>query len=423
MGLMKIGDKYYVSFKWKGHRIRTVTPATNSTDAKKIEKAVKTAFNIGTFGHLDPDCLDVVLRTYENKGWALPPELARPEPSEELTLIKATREYLSADPKHRAERNLYAMDRVVEHFGEQYPLKDMKVAQIRKYQVTRQKKVENSTINREVSVLSGVLRNQVELGHLDFNPCLMVKRLPANQRDSYLSWEDFNRLLDHSWWLHDVLVMLYYTGMRFNEVVNLRWEMYKPERRILVLPPEATKEGKSPNKLRLRPKRVPLRKEVIELLESLRRKGDGKVIQAVGKIFCYTGRFKDSEKMYHGMPIAHSTVRKCWARAVKLAELHGLQGRDLRHTWKTNAQRSGIDPTIRNLIVGHSTERSVADRYIRVSDEDLLRAVDNMRFDNGWTELDLVEDSEEERNEKVAKKMPKGPSERKIRVQCSTTTP
>ena len=56
MGLMKIGEKYYVSFKWKGHRIRTVTPATNSTDAKKIEKAVKTAFQIGIFGHLEPDC-------------------------------------------------------------------------------------------------------------------------------------------------------------------------------------------------------------------------------------------------------------------------------------------------------------------------------------------------------------------------------
>jgi integrase len=423
MGLMKIGDRYYVSFKWKGHRIRTVSPATNSTDAKKIEKAVKTAFTIGSFGHLDPDCLDVVLRTYENKGWALPPELARPEPAEELTLINAIKEYLRADTKHRSERNLYAIDRVVEHFDEHYPLKDMKVAQVRKYQVARQQKVENSTINREVSVLSGVLRNQVELGNLDFNPCLMVKRLPANQRDSYLSWEDFNRLLDHSWWLHDVLVMLYYTGMRFNEVVNLRWEMYKPDRRMLILPPSATKEGKNPNKLRLHPKRVPLRKEVIDLLESLRRKGDGKVVQAVGKIFCYTGRFKDSEKMYHGMDIEHSTARKCWARAVRLAEVPGLQMRDLRHTWKTNAQRSGMDPTVRNLIVGHSTERSVADRYIRVSDEELLRAVDNMSFDHGWTELDLVDEPEVELDVKGAKKVPKGRSERKIRVQCSTTTP
>ena len=52
-----------------------------------------------------------------------------------------------------------------------------------------------------------------------------------------------------------------------------------------------------------------------------------------------------------------------------------------------------MDPTVRNLIVGHSTERSVEDRYIRVSDEELLRAVDAMSFDNGRTELDWVEEA------------------------------
>ena len=126
--------------------------------------------------------------------------------------------------------------------------------------------MENGTVNRELSVLSGVMRLQVELENLDFNPCTMIKRLPENQRDTYLSWEDFNRLLEHSWWIRDILVMMYYTGMRFGEVVNLRWEMYKPERRMLVLPPDATKEGKSDKKVKLRPKRIPLRKEPFELL-------------------------------------------------------------------------------------------------------------------------------------------------------------
>jgi hypothetical protein len=83
MGVMKIGDRLYVSFKWKGNRIRTVTPASSATEAKRIEKAVKTAFKICSFGHLDPASLEVVFRTYENKGWALPPELARPQPEEE----------------------------------------------------------------------------------------------------------------------------------------------------------------------------------------------------------------------------------------------------------------------------------------------------------------------------------------------------
>lgn len=393
MGIMKIGEKYYVSFKWKGNRIRTVTTATNATDAKRIEKAVKTAFKIGSYGHLDPEALEVVVRTYDNKGWALPPELARPAVEEELTLIRAVKEYLKTDPRHRTERNLYAIDRLVEHFGEDGPVTDIKVARIRRYQKERQKKVENATVNREVAVLSGILRFQVEQEAIDFNPCLLVKRLPANQRDSYLSWEDFNKLLEHSWWLHDMLVTLYYTGMRFNEVVSLRWEMYRPERRMLILPPDLTKEGKNPKKLKLRPKRIPLRQEVVEILESL-RKGDGrKVVKAMGLIFTYSGRFRNHSGTYQGKPIDRSMIRKAWDRAKKSAGLNSLQVRDFRHTWKTNAQRSKMDPTVRNLIVGHSTERSVEDRYIRVSDEEILRAVDEMSFDHGCTELDWVEEA------------------------------
>lgn len=393
MGIMKIGEKYYVSFKWKGNRIRTVTTATNATDAKRIEKAVKTAFKIGSYGHLDPEALEVVVRTYDNKGWALPPELARPAVEEELTLIRAVKEYLKTDPRHRTERNLYAIDRLVENFGEDGPVTDIKVARIRRYQKERQKKVENATVNREVAVLSGILRFQVEQEAIDFNPCLLVKRLPANQRDSYLSWEDFNKLLEHSWWLHDMLVTLYYTGMRFNEVVSLRWEMYRPERRMLILPPDLTKEGKNPKKLKLRPKRIPLRQEVVEILESL-RKGDGrKVVKAMGLIFTYSGRFRNHSGTYQGKPIDRSMIRKAWDRAKKSAGLNSLQVRDFRHTWKTNAQRSKMDPTVRNLIVGHSTERSVEDRYIRVSDEEILRAVDEMSFDHGCTELDWVEEA------------------------------
>jgi integrase len=85
-----------------------------------------------------------------------------------------------------------------------------------------------------------------------------------------------------------------------------------------------------------------------------------------------------------------SMVRKAWLSALRLAQLEGLQIRDLRHMWKTNAQGSGMDPTIRNAIVGHSSQRSVEDRYIKFSDAELLKAVDEMRFDHGNTELDFV---------------------------------
>jgi integrase len=256
MAIRQISDRYYVYFTWKKHRIETVTAAKSIAEAKGIEKDVKSAFRVYRFDNLDTAALEFVVKTFENKGWAMPLELGRSEPQHELTLVDAVKGFLKADQRHRAERNIYAVDRLVEHFGEAFPLKEIKVGRIKEYQRTRQQKVENGTVNRELAVLSSILRVQVEHENIDFNPCLLVKRLPANQRDSYLSWEDFNNLLDHSWWIRDLLVVLYYTGMRFNEVANLRWEMYKPDRRMLVLPADMTKEGKNPNKTRLRPKRV-----------------------------------------------------------------------------------------------------------------------------------------------------------------------
>jgi integrase len=392
MAVREVDGRFYVYFTWKKNRIETVTSARTMAEAKRIEKDVKSAFRVYRFDNLDQPAREFVIKTFENKGWALPVELSHQLPIEDLMFVEAIKEYLRSDPKHRTERNLYAIDRLVEHFGDALPIKELKVARIREYQRFRQKKVENSTVNRELAVLSGIMRVQIEQEHLDFNPCTMVKRLPANQRDSYLSWEDFNRLLENSWWLHDVLVMLYYTGMRFKEVVNLRWEMYKPERRMLILPPDMTKEGKNPNKTKLRAKRVPLRREVIELLENRRRLDGENVVRAVGLVFGYGGRFKNHCGTYQGKPIDRSMIRKAWARALRLSELPGLQIRDFRHTWKTNAQRSGMDPAVRNIILGHSGQRSVEDRYIRVSDQELLKAVDAMTFDHGWTELDLVDE-------------------------------
>jgi len=47
---------------------------------------------------------------------------------------------------------------------------------------------------------------------------------------------------------------------------------------------------------------------------------------------------------------------------------------------------------VRNAIVGHTSARPVEDRYIHLSDEELLRAVDSMTFDHGRTQLDFVDE-------------------------------
>ena len=61
---------------------------------------------------------------------------------------------------------------------------------------------------------------------------------------------------------------------------------------------------------------------------------------------------------------------------------------DLRHTWRTNARRSGIDPQIAEAILGHCfSKRSVNGRYGYIDDEELVRAFDKMTFSHGDTKI------------------------------------
>ena len=59
----------------------------------------------------------------------------------------------------------------------------------------------------------------------------------------------------------------------------------------------------------------------------------------------------------------------------------------LRHTWKTDA-RAGQGWPRSEAILGHwLQEKSVTERYGRISDEELVRAIDSMTFDHGATEI------------------------------------
>jgi len=116
-------------------------------------------------------------------------------------------------------------------------------------------------------------------------------------------------------------------------------------------------------------------------------------------------------------------VKKAWKMAVEKSGLKGLQMKDLRHSWKTNAHRSRMDPTTRNCICGHSSRRSVEDLYINISDEELLRAVDEMTFNHGWTQIDLIETLVPENLEKKRRQNDVMiPTNKKTRMRSIDTT-
>ena len=101
-----------------------------------------------------------------------------------MTLFQGIKDYLDAADRNKTVRKVFAIDRLVEYFGDSLPLEEISVLSVRKYRDHRLAQgVTNATVNIEVSTLSGIFRVQLENRTLEFNPCSMVSRLPENQRD------------------------------------------------------------------------------------------------------------------------------------------------------------------------------------------------------------------------------------------------
>jgi hypothetical protein len=97
----------------------------------------------------------------------------------------------------------------------------------------------------------------------------------------------------------------------------------------------------------------------------------------------------DKVFLIKGRGPSEDSLRKPWVRAVTaLGMAVAPRLNDLRHTWKTNAMRSGIEREIRESIMVHWFRRkTMAERYGTISYADLLREIDKMTFDHGDTEI------------------------------------
>lgn len=241
----------------------TVCGATSTREAMRVERAVRNAFAINRFGHLEPAALEVVMKIFQDKGWKLPTDPADLEPQQELTLYRAVETYVNTSERNRTVRKRYAIDRLLEYFGEDTPLHEIKVSDIRKYRNQRvSADVSSGTINIQIAALSGIFREQVDQELMEFNPCSRVKKLPGKQVDVYISFKDFQKILSVSDWLRPIITMLFYAGMRPAEVHGLDWTEVDFSRWMIVLPLFRTKEGKNENQKTLWSKRVPMRSEI-----------------------------------------------------------------------------------------------------------------------------------------------------------------
>ena len=334
------------------------------------------------------------MRMFQNQSWALPDQLETTLPtSGELTLWKGIRQCLTypgmKDSSNR-ERHEQAFLHVVRIMGQDRSIKSIWVPDIEDYQIRRlDEGAAPSTVNKEKAALSKMFNVLIKLRLLEVNPAKLVKNLneKSGEREVYLSHKDFRLIVGElPLWERPIVQTLYYTGMRRGEALGLTRDRINLKERMILLRPEDVKER--------RWKRVPIHRDLVPILEEVLK------VRSMGtdKVFLIKGRAPNED-----------SLRKPWTKAVKELEFDSAPRlHDLRHTWKTNAMRSGMEPEIRESIMGHWFRgKTVAERYGRISDADLVREIDKVSFKNGETEI-LVSESKK-----------KNPKERQLlREKC-----
>jgi integrase len=375
MSVVKRGKVYHLRIRPFGPELITVrTPAMTKSEAINIERAILIACKSGDYRSLDPKSRSVCMTMFRNRRLEIPLDLAGSAPTkEELTLwqgIDFFLNYSTVKASPTKERYIYCLNHLVRKFGKLRSLKSLWVPDLRLYQAERQaEKASPATINWEIATLSRLFGVMIELQLVETNPVRLIKRLSVKsaQREAYLGFQTVQEITNRCpAWCGPIIKTAYYTGMRRGEILGLTWKQVNLASRIIVLGPEETKERNW--------KRVPINRDLVSVFEEAMK------VRAIGtdKVFLIDGR-----------PPSHESMKNPWRKAVKVM---GLESRprfhDLRHTWKANARRSGMDPEIRESIMGHwFREKSVSERYGRISDRELVQAIDLMTFDHGETQI------------------------------------
>ncbi len=373
----KRGKNYYLRIRpFGGNEIGVKTPAKNKTQAKQIEMAIMIACRSGDYRTLEPICREICLRMFRNQNWEIPSGLPFNEPiRDELTLRRSVELFIKYPGIHASpnrERYEQAFVHIVDHWGSECPVKSIWIPEIKEYQAQRLGAgAAPSTINKEKSALSKMFQVLVELRHIEVNPARLVRNVSEknSKRGAYVSFKDFQCIVDVlPVWFRPIAETAYYTGMRRGEILALTRKNVCLDQRLILLGSRETKERQR--------KRVPIHRDLAPILETVMK------IQGIGteKIF-----------LHNGMPVTHrDEVRWCWDR--KVTKVEGLDPvprfHDLRHTWKTNARRSGMHPEIEKSIMGHASRaRGVHEGYGVISDQELICAIDSVTFDHGKTEI------------------------------------
>jgi len=263
------------------------------------------------------------------------------------------------------------------------PLQEVSPLLIEKWRSKKlSRDVKPATVNRDINILKSALTKAVEWGFIESNPLTVFKPVKVDKlaKIRYLDKEEIERLrrvLDereesliegrksaNEWrrereypelpadsldYMKSLILLSINTGLRRGEILSLTWENVILEMAVLTVAGDTAKSGKT--------RHIPLNAEALTILRQWRQR-----TLSPGLVF--SG--KDGEKL--------KSVKKAWARILKLAQIKNFRWHDLRHHFASKLAMGGVDlNTIRELL-GHSDIQMTL-RYAHLAPQHKAKAV------------------------------------------------
>ena len=228
-----------------------------------------------------------------------------------------------------------------------------------------QKKLTETTVNRDVECLRHILYWAVDQGILPANPLARLQlEKPRRKKRPVMSVEDEMKIIKASaLHLQRIVICALDTGMRRGEILAQLWQDIDFARRVISVTHSKTADGEH--------REIPLTGRLFELLSKSKQKE--------GLIFTFNGN-----------PI--TLIKTAWKGALKRSEVKHYRFKDLRSTFNSRLLEVGVIKDVRKELMGHSRNEDTNDLYSHIELPLLREAI---RKIEEWREAELQKISKE----------------------------
>jgi integrase len=214
-----------------------------------------------------------------------------------------------------------------------------------------QRKLTETTINRDLECLRHVLYWAVDEGFLPANPLARLKlEKPRRKKRPVMSMAEEEKLLQASApHLRKINICALDAGMRRSEILCQEGKDIDLVRRVIVVTRSKTAGGEC--------REIPMTERLFRLLS------EGTLPE--GLIFTYEGK-----------PIRR--IKTAWKAAVRRAQIRPFRFKDLRATFNSRLIEAGVIKDVRKELMGHSRNEDTNDLYSHIELPTLREAIEKL---------------------------------------------